>query len=167
MAETTISTVATEAAPASSNGKAKKPASKKAPAKKTPAKAAPAKATKEGLRKPQVRILAVLAKANGKPMTRTKIGELTNLDAAWVGAFIGGSGQRTRPFEQLDPAGYVKTTTTKVDDRDITTHSITDKGRKALATFNDAEKAKATAKKDAEKAKQQRAKEKAKKAAKA
>jgi len=66
----------------------KKVAKKKKGAKKAPAK-------EGGLRKPQVRILKVLAKAK-KPLTRTEISEKGDVDHAMLNSYLGANDESVR-----------------------------------------------------------------------
>ena len=132
MTENTAAPETTVAAPAPKKAApkktAKKPA-KKAPVKKGAKKAAKAvktakggkktakktapRAKKEGLRKPQVRILAVLAKAT-KGLTRAQIGEKGGVDVPMMNSYIGAHDEKVRAKNDkivcpsLLTLGYVK-----------------------------------------------------------
>jgi predicted transcriptional regulator len=96
-------------------------------------KEAPA-AKKEGLRKPQVRILAALNKHGGMP--RTKISEKAPVDLACCTEYIGSDDEATRKandkshFPSLLTLGFVSAAA----DEGPTQYAITPKGRAALKT---------------------------------
>lgn len=149
-------TTATEAPAAStpaatkakSNGKPKA-AKKTATKKKTPAKkkatGAP-RAKKDGLRKPQIRILKTLSK-NSKPLTRSEIADKAPVDVATCVEYLGSDDDSVRKandkkhFPSLVTLGFVKATDgspkkgkdgTFSDNAGPTEYSITATGRKAL-----------------------------------
>src|SRR5581483_500587 len=103
----------------------------------TTAETTTTKATKSAapsLRKPQVRLLAALAKAKG-PMTRGEMATAAKVDPSTVGDYAGPRpADRTEeaaarfPFPALDELKLVKAT----DDRPFR-YTITAAGRKALA----------------------------------
>jgi outer membrane biosynthesis protein TonB len=125
---------------------AKKVEAKKAPVKK-PAASKKAKATspkeprakKEGLRKPQVRILAALRKAN-KPLTRSEISEKAPADLAWMNSWIGSNddsirAENDKKFPSLLSLKMVKFAA--AEDESKTAYEITAIGRKALEKTSD------------------------------
>jgi hypothetical protein len=131
-AETTAaaaSVAETKAAP-----KAKKaPAAKATPKAATP-KAAPAPKTEPGLRKPQIRILAALAKTS-KPLNRNQIAEKASADLAWLNSWIGSNDEATRAkndkkFPCLLTLKFVKFAA--FEDEKGVAYEITASGRKAL-----------------------------------
>lgn len=89
---------------------------------------------KEGLRDPQVRILACLAKSSS-PLSRGQIAEKAPVDLAFCTSYIGANDPEVRErlaeqrgYKSLIGLGYVK-----VEKREEgTVHSITASGRKAL-----------------------------------
>ena len=124
----------------------KKVTAKKAPVKK-PAASKKAKATspkeprakKEGLRKPQVRILAALRKAN-KPLTRAQIAEKAPADLAWMNSWIGSNddsirAENDKKFPSLLFLKMVKFAA--AEDESKTAYEITAIGRKALEKTSD------------------------------
>lgn len=89
-----------------------------------------------GLRKPQLRVLATLAKSKEEGLTRARIAKRANVDLASLTEYIGSSNKERRlkndakmSFRSLISLGFVKPT--EVDG--VTSYGITDKGRKALA----------------------------------
>lgn len=127
---------------------AKKAAPKKAPAKKSPAKKATKakakaerngapRAKKDGLRKPQLRILSALKKSS-RPMTRTDIAKKAPVDQAACVEYIGSHDPDVRKandskhFPSLITLGLVKAEQHDVDGRDTVMYSLTAKGRQAL-----------------------------------
>ncbi len=109
-------------------------ATKNGKGKATPPKANGAgRPTKEGLRKPQVAILAALAKARS-PLSRPEIGAASGVDASKIGDYSDQSLDRTAeaaaryPFPDLRSLGFVH-----VDDSGHPRrYSITARGRAAL-----------------------------------
>lgn len=111
------------------------PVEKKTPTKKTaPAAKAPAepKAKKDGLRKPQERILKALAKKDG--LTRKEISEKAPADLAMLNSYIGSHNPDIRAandaknFPCLLTLGYVKA---QQHEGEPVTYVITAAGRKA------------------------------------
>jgi DNA-binding MarR family transcriptional regulator len=130
----TTSTTETSAAP-------KKKAAKKAPKKaaKAPKKGKAAKAPrakKEGLRKPQVRVLEALAKSK-KSLSRTEISEKGGVDLAMLNSYIGSQDDSIRKkndelvCKSLLTLGFVKYGTQQEEGRGMY-YDITPAGRKAL-----------------------------------
>lgn len=107
----------------------KQPKGKKSAAKKPAAKA------KGELRKPQLRILAALAKSK-EPMDRGEIAEKAKCDRAWLTEWIGAIDPATRKRNDKK-SGCVSLLTrgfVKANEGDgVTTYTITASGRKALA----------------------------------
>lgn len=145
--ETPAATSTPATTKAKSNGKPKA-AKKTAAKKKTPAKKAASapRAKKEGLRKPQVRILKTLSK-NSKPLTRSEIADKAPVDVATCVEYIGSDDDGVRKsndkkhFPSLVTLGFVKATDgspkkgkdgTFSDNAGPTEYSITATGRKAL-----------------------------------
>lgn len=113
-------------------------ATKTSAAKKTTKAAAPKeKAKKDGLRKPQVRILAALAR-NKAALTRSQIAEKAPVDAAACVEYIGSADEAVRKandvkhFPSLISLGLVKIEQRDVDGTDTILHTITAKGRTEL-----------------------------------
>jgi membrane protein involved in colicin uptake len=112
----------------------KAPKTKKAPAAK--AEKAPA-AKKEGLRKPQLRILQALANTKAVGMTRGEIAEKAPCDVAGCTEWIGSSDAEKRAandakhFPSLITLGFVKLGTPAEGGADY--YSITAAGRKEAA----------------------------------
>lgn len=103
------------------------------------------------LRKPQARILAVLAKAKA-PMTRKVLSEKSGVEYAWLCNWVGQPDAAARKareerwgFTSLVTAGLAKASEVTVDDRKAFAYAITDAGRKALAKYEIAVKEKAKA----------------------
>jgi len=93
--------------------------------------------TETSLRKPQVRILAALAKAT-KPLTRKEIAEQAPCDEAWLTSWMGVEDDVKRIgecFPSLVTLGYVWR---EKPDGGPAVHSITEAGRKALAATEEA-----------------------------
>lgn len=132
-------------APKAKTAKSKKPAAKKAAKGKKPTKKAERKPRekKEGLRKVQVAVLRVLAKA-GKPMTKKAVAEKAETDPSKMGVYIGpreGESQHTSEtwnFPGLYELGFVRI---EKHEGEPAVCSITAKGRKALEDHLAAEKA--------------------------
>ncbi len=110
-------------------------APKKAPRKKAVKKAPAAKREKkDGLRKPQVRILKALAKS-GKPLTRAQIAEKASCDVAGMVEWIGSADPEVRTandkkhFPSLVSLGLVKQEQHDVDGRDVVVYAVTAKGK--------------------------------------
>lgn len=83
------------------------------------------------LRKPQLRILATLAKTK-EPLSRSEIAKRAKVDAAWLTEYVGSSDKKVRAkndkrFKSLITLGHVKAT----DSDGPATYSITATGRKA------------------------------------
>jgi DNA-binding MarR family transcriptional regulator len=133
---------------ASTKAAVQQKSAKKAPAKAAPKKAAkkPAKATKEkaaprtkkeGLRKPQVRVLQALAKAN-KPLNRAEIAEKGGVDLAMLNSYIGSHDEATRKKNDakvcvsLLTLGYVKHADEQAEGRGVY-YAITPTGKAALS----------------------------------
>lgn len=121
---------------------AKKAVAKKVPAKKVAAKAAPktdAKkpaAVKDGLRKPQLRLLETLKKVK-RPTERKLLAERAEVDNAMCTEYLGSIDAEVRAkndekFKSLVSWKYVKVE--KIDDggKDKVVYSITDAGLKFL-----------------------------------
>lgn len=116
---------------------------------KKAAKAAPKKerAKKEGLRKGQIGVLTVLAKAT-KPLTRKQIAEKGNLDLASLTGYIGPSDPDKRKYN--DETYFVTLLTLKcvkeeqhdINNRDTIVYTITATGRKAMEDAKAAAKTK-------------------------
>lgn len=110
-------------------------AEKKVSPKKKPAASTKAKAKSE-LRKPQVRILAVLVK--GKPLTRAQIAEKAPVDNAMCTSYIGSLDETVRKktdkavMMSLLSLGFVSHKQYDKDGKDVVEYSITASGRKAL-----------------------------------
>jgi hypothetical protein len=153
MNETTTTTTATVEAPVKPVKVAPKPRVKtdkpvKAP--KAPKKAAPpaskkdepkARAKKDGLRKPQIRVLQFLAKSQSKTgIDVNTIAEKAPVDKAWVSDAVFGRHDPVKRKE-VEAAGYPSLLTLKlVEELRIEAgeinewrYKITEKGRKALA----------------------------------
>lgn len=125
--------------------KAKAPKAKKTAkkvAKKTAKKGKTAKAPrakKDGLRKPQIRILQCLAKAKA-PFSRAQIAEKAPCDVAWLNSWIGSRNIETRA--KNDQAGFlcllslalVKEHQAKDGQRGVA-YEITAAGRKAISAL--------------------------------
>lgn len=100
-------------------------------------KVATPRAKKEGLRKPQVRILAYLNK-QATPKTRKEISEKAPVDAACCVEYIGSSDVETRKknderkFPSLLTLGHVKLGQ-PAEEGGADVYSITPAGKKALA----------------------------------
>ena len=115
-------------------------APKSAPAKKaeTAAKAATegGKAKKDGLRKPQIRVLQALAKKDG--LTRAQIAERGNVDLAMLNSYIGAHNEEVRAandaanFPCLLTLKMVRDEVHDVDGKDVVHYSLTALGRKAV-----------------------------------
>jgi hypothetical protein len=93
------------------------------------------RAKKEGLRKPQVRILAALAKAK-TPLTRNEIAEKATCDKAWLNSWIGSKNPEIRA--KNDKAEFPCLLTLKLvkdneDEEKGTVYIITPAGKAALA----------------------------------
>lgn len=124
---------------------AKKPAAKaKAATKKAPAKKAAKASTngaprekKEGLRKPQIRILHALAKA-GKPLTRGQISDKAPVDNACCTEYIGSDDAEVRAandkrrFPSLLTLGLLKTVPHQDGDKATTAYDLSAKGAKEV-----------------------------------
>lgn len=123
-----------------------KPAAKPAPKASTNGKAAkgtakPATSVKKkddnGLRKPQVRILAALAKT-GRPMTRVELAKAAPVDQATCVEYLGSADPEKRKandvkhFPSLVSLGYVKQIMDDQDGSTVWVHTITATGKKAL-----------------------------------
>lgn len=121
--------------------KSTKTSPKKSTAKKS-VKKAPARSStpkrKDGLRKPQVRILNYLVKQK-KPRTRSEISEGADVDLAMLNSYIGSHDDSKRAAN--DKANYpclrtlklVKVTKEDIDGRDTIVHVITVTGKKAVS----------------------------------
>jgi hypothetical protein len=116
---------------------AKKTTKKKAAAKQE--KKAPAK--KDGLRKPQVRVLKALGKSK-KPLSRAAVADKAPVDRACCVEYIGSPDADVRKrndkkkFPSLVTLGLVKQEQHDIDGKDTIVHSLTSKGRKALAKLS-------------------------------
>lgn len=153
MSETTTTAVVEEATVKAATKAGGKKASKKAAPKKASKKAAPKKAAakkatkkegvgrakKEGLRNPQVRILAALAK-HGE-MTRAAIAEKAPVDVATCVEYVGSDDEAKRlandkkHFPSLVSLGFVKQDwypNKETDAQGPTHYTITAAGKKAL-----------------------------------
>lgn len=124
--------------------KVAKAAVKKAPAPVKKAKAAKKEATgvgrpkKEGLRKPQVRILAALKKAN-RGLSRAEIAEKAPVDVATCVEYIGSLDQAKREandvkmgWKSLISLKYVKQAASEQEDARGAYYTITEAGKSAL-----------------------------------
>jgi Domain of unknown function (DUF4268) len=99
----------------------------------------PTPPAKKELRKPQLRILAALDKANS-PLSRTKISENASVDIAWVGDHLGRHDADARKereaktgYPSLLTLGYAEGKTLDFEGKEERVYEITDAGRKALA----------------------------------
>lgn len=117
----------------------KKVAAKKAVKKVEVKKAAPAKTEKkDGLRKPQERILKCLAKT-AKPLTRAMIAEKAPVDVAACVEYLGSHDDNTRlandkkHFPSLISLGLVKHEQHDIDNKDVVVYLITAKGKATAA----------------------------------
>lgn len=120
---------------------ATKKATKTAPAKKAAKKGAKTETKprekKDGLRKPQLRILAALAKRDN--LTRAQIAEKAPVDVATCVEYIGSHDDAIRlandekHFPSLLTLGLVKAKQVDVEGRNVIQYSITAKGRTAVA----------------------------------
>lgn len=108
------------------------------------------------LRKPQARILALLAKSKG-PQPRSTISELTGIDQSWVGDWIGYREKEKRDEQErkwgrtsLITLGCAKWVEVELEGRTVWCAEITAAGRKALEQYNKimVEKEKPTADQD-------------------
>lgn len=132
---TEITTLAPAPAVTAAPAPKAKPAAKKAPAKK----AAPAKAAKAaeksgpagGLTKPQVRILAALAKA-ARPMSRAQIAEKAQVAETWVTGFTVRACKANRTPALVEQK-LAREVGVEVDGRKERLVEVTAAGRKALA----------------------------------
>lgn len=96
---------------------------------------ATAPAKKAGLRKPQVRILALLAKSK-KALTRRQISEGATVDNAFCTEYLGSNDGEVRArndskFKSLRTLGLIKAESSG-DEKDTTVYTITAKGREGL-----------------------------------
>lgn len=117
-------------------------ATTEAKTKKTAAVATPAVAgakKKDGLRKPQIRVLECLAKAQ-TPITRKQIAEQASVDNSSLSGYIGAfdtalreADDKAKGWKSLISLGYVKV---GVDEELGMVHSISATGRKALEKAN-------------------------------
>lgn len=105
------------------------------------------------LRKPQVRLLAVLVKAKG-PMSRKVLSEKSGVEYAWLCNWIGQPDAEARKgrearwgFTSLLTLKFVTVKQIDVDDRPTWVYEITASGRTALAKYEAAAKEKAKASK--------------------
>lgn len=128
--------------PAAKGGKGKAGAEPKA-AKAKPAATAdggetPAKQEKKGLRKPQQRIIAALAKATS-PMSRQELAKQAPVDLAMCTEYIGSHDPAVRAkndakhFLSLITLGLVKAKVDLRDDKETVVHELTAAGKKAAA----------------------------------
>lgn len=134
----------------------KAPAQKKSPkaeANGKPAKAAKAApksraehADRDGILRPQARILAALAKASPQPLNKAAIAERADVHPNWVAEYVGSDdmvSDRVRGCLKLMPAKLVKLVKLPVDDekgRLERNYEITAAGRKALERHEKAQK---------------------------
>ncbi len=120
-----------------------KKTAKKAPPKTTAKKKTTKKTTtkrekKDGLRKPQIRILKALAKTK-KPLTRAQIATKAPVDVATCVEYIGSpnldirKANDQRKFPSLVSLGFVKQELHDIDGKDKVVHSLTAAGRKEAA----------------------------------
>lgn len=92
-----------------------------------------------GMRMPQLKILAALAKS-GKWMSRKEVVEATGADNAWMTEWLGSNDPSKRAandakhFPSLVTLAYVSFDTQDRDGRDTTVYKITPEGRAALKT---------------------------------
>lgn len=116
------------------------PTKKKAAAKKS-APVDTAKVAKDGLRKPQIRVLQALLEA-GKPLDRKQISQLGNVDYAMLNSYIGAYNDDVRAkndrvvMPSLYTLGYIKFSKQDVDGRDVIFNVLTATGRKAIEKIN-------------------------------
>ena len=114
---------------------------KRTPAKKAEPKTSPqaepkTPAKKEGLRKPQLRVLATLAKVKTL-LSRKEVSEKAKVDKASLTEYLGSADEETRlandakHFKSLVSYGYVKQEVYVVEDREVVHYKITAAGRKA------------------------------------
>lgn len=106
---------------------------------------------KDGLLKPQVRILTALAAAK-KPLTKAQVGKQAVIPETWIAEYIGGTtnpkSDRVRGVLKLIPAGFVARKEEKVEQREDktwiteTVYVLTPVGRKALIAAQKPAKAK-------------------------
>jgi hypothetical protein len=101
--------------------------------KKKPATKVQGKKTKDGLRKPQIRVLGALAKSK-QPLTRPEISEKGDVDLACLNSYIGAHDKKIRAkndknYKSLLTLGFVKDS----EREGKTVYAITAAGRKALA----------------------------------
>lgn len=103
---------------------------------KTPKTEAAPKTEKPGLRKPQVRVLQLLAKAK-TPLTRVEISQKAGVDLAALTEYVGSEDAEKRAkndakFMSLVSLGYVKhKKVAMADGTEKTAHELTAAGRKA------------------------------------
>ncbi|MCK9569152.1 MarR family winged helix-turn-helix transcriptional regulator [Candidatus Pacearchaeota archaeon] len=118
--------------PAKGKAKSSKPSAKAPKTEKAP------REKKEGLRKPQIRILKTLAKAN-KPLTRAEVSEKAPVDVATCVEYLGSWDDATREsndvkhFPSLVSLGLVKHVDEDRDGRSVIVYSITAKGKAVAA----------------------------------
>lgn len=115
---------------------APKPAPKPAAAKKAAPKAATKSPANGDLRKPQLAILAALAKSN-KPLTRKEVSEKSGVDPTKIGDYTDRPEQKKDtasrwPFPDLVTLKYVRADSVEKDGRDVRAYTITAAGRKAI-----------------------------------
>lgn len=111
------------------------------------------RAKKDGLRKPQVRALAALAKLKeGQTLGRAGLSDAAKIDPAWVSATVGSADAESRAacearngYKCLITLGFAKSKVIDVEGKKEAAYSITPAGRKALEK---ALKAQAAAAKD-------------------
>jgi hypothetical protein len=112
-------------------------------AKNTAAKTTKTAAAKPLLRKPQARVLEALQKFP-KGLTRPLIAEKGAVDQAALVEYIGSPDPATRKandakhFPSLVTLQAVKEEQREIDGRNVTTYSITAKGKQLLAAFKKA-----------------------------
>ena len=101
------------------------------------------RAKKEGMRKPQVRILAALKKA-GKSLSRAQIAENAPCDRAWLNEWLGAHDEAKRKandvkfFPSLLTLGFIRYA--KPNDDGQPTYDITAAGKKAVEAAEKAAK---------------------------
>lgn len=119
---------------------ATKPASKKVATKPAPVEKTPRAIDPTRLRKPQLRLLEVLAKAKG-PMNRHMLNEKANVDLAWISEYCGKLDPQKRAaadekynVRSFVTRGWAKVREIMVEGRGEIVWEITAQGKKALET---------------------------------
>lgn len=131
MNETTTTTAPAAAATAPA-AKAKKVPAKKAARKAAPAKKASAAGPATGtLTKPQVRLLAALAKS-GRPMSAEQLSEKASVARTWVTGFVFKACAANRTPALVEQR-FARPVEVQLDGRTERLYEVTAAGRKALA----------------------------------